>query len=161
MRKLHALCEKSVAVAVPVENAAAAAEKTRFGVSLGVEAHKLEAVVRAVSREGQVMLLGHRVNGGNIQLVLDVLDRDLVRLVGLLGFERRQGHAAAGNHRAARRVEHVAADRADVQPGTAHIRRAVDVFDLLARQQLGHGNAQSGRERLQQRHIGKAAPRFP
>lgn len=150
-----------MAVAVPVENAAAAAEKPRFGVSLGVEAHKLEAVVRAVSREGQVMLLGHRVDGGNVQLVLDVLDRDLVRLVGLLGFERRQGHAAAGDHRAARRVEHVAADRADVQPGTAHIRRAVDVFDLLARQQLGHGNAQSGCERLQQRHIGKAAPAFP
>ena len=50
VQKLHALCEKSVAVAVPVENAAAAAEKTRFGVSLGVEAHKLEAVVRAVGR---------------------------------------------------------------------------------------------------------------
>ena len=107
------------------------------------------------------MLLGHRVDGGNVQLVLNILDRDLVRLVGLLGllgFERRQGHAAAGDHRAARRVEHVAADRADVQPGTAHIRRAVDVFDLLARQQLGHGNAQRGCKRLEKRNVRKTAP---
>jgi len=84
-----------------------------------------------------------------------------VRLVGLLGFERGQGDAAARDHRAAGRVQHIAAHWTHIQPGAAHIGRAVDIDDLLAGKQLGHGNAQRGCERLEKRNVRKAAPIFP
>ena len=86
---------------------------------------------------------------------------DFVRLVGLLGFERGQGDTAARDHRTAGRVQHIAAHRTHIQPGAAHIGRAVDVDDLLAGKQLGHGNAQRGCKRLEKRNVRKAAPGLP
>lgn len=49
--KLKPFKKQSVAVAVPVKNTAAAAEKARFRVSFGIEAHELEAVVRTAGGE--------------------------------------------------------------------------------------------------------------
>ena len=159
--KLKPFKKQSVAVAVPVKNTAAAAEKARFRVSFGIEAHELEAVVRTAGGERKIMRFAHRMRGGDIKLVLDILNADVVRLVGLLGFERGQGDAAARDHRAAGRVQHIAAHWTHIQPGAAHIGRAVDIDDLLAGKQLGHGNAQRGCERLEKRNVRKAAPAFP
>ena len=159
--KLKPFKKQSVAVAVPVKNTAAAAEKARLRVSFGIEAHKLEAVVRTAGGERKIVRFVHRMRGGDIKLVLDILNADVVRLVGLLGFERGQGDAAARDHRAAGRVQHIAAHWTHIQPGAAHIGRAVDIDDLLAGKQLGHGNAQRGCERLEKRNVRKAAPRFP
>lgn len=159
--KLKPFKKQSVAVAVPVKNTVAAAEKARFRVSFGIEAHELEAVVRTAGGERKIVRFAHRMRGGDIKLVLDILNADVVCLVGLLGFERGQGDAAARDHRAAGRVQHIAAHRTHIQPGAAHIGRAVDIDDLLAGKQLGHGNAQRGCERLEKRNVRKAAPRFP
>ena len=150
-----------MAVAVPVKDTVTAAEKARLGVAFGVEAHELEAAVRAVGGKGEIVRFGHRMRGGNIKLVLDILNAKVVRLIGLLGFERRQGDAAARDHRAAGRVQHIAAHRAHIQPGAAHVGGAVNVDDLLAGEQLRHGNAQRGRKRLEQRNIRKAAAGLP
>ena len=160
-KKLKSLKKQSVAVAVPVKNTVAASEKARLCVSFGIEAHKLEAVVRTAGGERKIVRFVHRVRGGDIKLVLDILNADVVRLVGLLGFERGQGDTAARDHRTAGRVQHIAAHRTHIQPGAAHIGRAVDVDDLLAGKQLGHGNAQRGCKRLEKRNVRKAAPRLP
>ena len=89
-KKLKSLKKQSVAVAVPVKNTVAASEKARLCVSFGIEAHKLEAVVRTAGGERKIVRFVHRMRGGDIKLVLDILNADVVRLVGLLGFERGQ-----------------------------------------------------------------------
>ena len=160
-KKLKSFKKQSVAVAVPVKNTVAASGKAHLCVSFGIEAHKLEAVVRTAGGERKIVRFVHRMRGGDIKLVLDILNADVVRLVGLLGFERGQGDAAARDHRAAGRMQHIAAHRTHIQPGAAHIGRAVDVDDLLAGKQLGHGNAQRGCKRLEKRNVRKAAPRLP
>ena len=85
-KKLKSLKKQSVAVAVPVKNTVAASEKARLCVSFGIEAHKLEAVVRTAGGERKIVRFVHRMRGGDIKLVLDILNADVVRLVGLQDF---------------------------------------------------------------------------
>lgn len=69
-----------MAVAVPVKNTVAAAEKARLCVSFGIEAHKLEAVVRTAGGERKIVRFVHRMGGGDIKLVLDILNARSVRI---------------------------------------------------------------------------------
>ena len=62
-KKLKSLKKQSVAVAVPVKNTVAASEKARLCVSFGIEAHKLEAVVRTAGGERKTELTEIAPNG--------------------------------------------------------------------------------------------------
>lgn len=79
-KKLKPLKKQSVAVAVPVKNTVAASGKARLCVSFGIEAHKLEAVVRTAGGERKIVRFVHRMRGGDIKLVLDILNADVVRI---------------------------------------------------------------------------------
>lgn len=79
-KKLKSLKKQSVAVAVPVKNTVAVSEKARLCVSFGIEAHKLEVVVRTAGGERKIVRFVHRMRGGDIKLVLDILNADVMRI---------------------------------------------------------------------------------
>lgn len=78
--KLKSLKKQSVAVAVPVKNTVAASEKPRLCVSFGIEAYKLEAVVRTAGGERKIVRFVHRMRGGDVKLVLNILNARSVRI---------------------------------------------------------------------------------
>ena len=141
--------------------AATAPEKASFGVAFGIELDALKAATGAVGDEGNVVLLGHGVINGDVILVLDVLDAGGVGVIRRFRLERRQGDATAGNHGRAHGLEHVAADGADIELAFEHVSGAIGVDDLLAGEQLGDGNLERLRKRLEQGNIWQAAARLP
>ena len=97
----------------------------------------------------------------NKVFVLHIFHFQRVFLVGLLSLQRRQCDPAAAGHRFPRAVDHVAADRTDIELGPQHIAAAVLVDDPAAVDQLGQRSAQRRGQRLQQRNIRQALGRFP
>ena len=137
-------------VAVPEQHAVPAGEESRLGWTLRVEADELEPAAVEEGDEGEVVILGHRVVDGDVNFVLDFRAHRGVGRVRRLGFEGRQRDTAARDHRRARSVEHIAANRADVEVGAQQIARAVGVDDGLAGEQLRHRDAEHSGQRLDQ-----------
>ena len=93
--------------------------------------------------------------------ILHTLDKKRMFRVRIFGIQRGQRDSAAADHRIARAMDHVAADGADVKPGTDHIAGTVAVDDLLTVHQFNDRNIQRLRQRLNQRQIRQSFPRFP
>ena len=79
---------------VPQQNPVAEGGDAGLQVPLGVEAAEEQGISGKQGREGDVVLLGHRMGGGDKPAVVDFLHRQ--RLLRLLGLQGEQRPAAAG-----------------------------------------------------------------
>ena len=107
------------------------------------------------------MFLGHGVVHGDVPIVLHLLHLDAVGLVGLLSLQRRQVHPATVEGPLAHGVDHIAADRTDVELAPQHVPRPVPVGLIVPGEQLGHGDPQGPGQGLQQGDVGQTLARFP
>ena len=99
------------------------------------------------------MVFGHGVVDGDEKLIFHSFQCQLMVLVGVVRLrdvQRRQGDAAAAHDSLPGGVEHIAAQRADVELGAKQVGGAVPVDDGFALHQFDHADAQSRRQRLQQ-----------
>lgn len=160
---LYPLTKQTVVVAVPIEPAmtAAAAKETGFGAAFGIELGDFEAAAIAVGDKRNVMFLAHWMVDGDVVFVLDELTLSLMRVVRRFRFQWWQRDATAGHHGRAHGLEHVAADRADIELGFEHVGGAVGVDDLFAGEQLGHRHLQRLCQWLQQGDVRESAAVFP
>ena len=107
------------------------------------------------------MLFRHVVLDAHIVFVFDALDEELVVFVGFLRLGGGQWDAVAAERGFAHAVDGVAADGADIEFGTQHIRRDVDIADSPAGDQLGDGHAENAGDGFKQRDIRIALSVFP
>mgnify|MGYP007130658167 CR=1 FL=1 len=108
-------------IAIDVNKAATSQLKACFGVSFGIKFDHLETIDSHIGQEGNKMLLGHRVLHRDKMLILHGLDGHGVGLVRLLGLQGRQGDAAAAEGTFAHGMDHVSADRTDIELTPQHI----------------------------------------
>ena len=107
------------------------------------------------------MLLGHGMVDGDEMLILHAFHRDAMLLILIFRFQRRQGDAAAADHRRTHAMNRIAANGTDIEFPPQHIGRDILIGDLLPVHQLDDGNAQRLRQRLQKRNIRQTLGRFP
>ena len=88
------------------------------------------------------MRFTHFVLERYVILILHLLDSRPMRFVRILGFKRRQGEAAAADHRFARAEDYVSAYRASIELRAQHIEGTVRVHNILPREKLYHRNAE-------------------
>ena len=150
-----------MAVAVPVQHAVSADEKAGLRVAFRIELDHVKPVAGDAGEEGNVVTFGHWMVDRDIMFVLDDLALHGVFRIRFFRFERRQRQSAAGNDGRTGAVQHVAADRADIQLRAQQIGCAVGIDDLLAAEQLGQGNLQDACQGFKQGNVGKTLARFP
>ena len=141
-----------MAVAVEVKHTCAPQGEAGRGISLGVEFDQLQLIPGEVGKKRDVMIFLHGVVQGDEELVLHPLHGQLMMLVGILGFgdvQRRQGDAAAAHHSLSGGVEHIAAERADVELAPQQVGCPIPVGDGFSLHQLQHTDSQSCSQRLQ------------
>ena len=80
-----------------------------FGVSLGIEFHKLYPIGCEKGNKGDKMLFGHGVVDGDKLLVFHLFNVDVVMVVGVFRFQRRQGDTATTDKGVAGGADDVAA----------------------------------------------------
>ena len=73
---------------------------------------------------------------------------DLVEFVRRFGIQSRKRHTTAADDRISQGVDHIAADRADIQLGTKQIGGLILVDDGITFHQLHDGDTESGGKRL-------------
>ena len=155
---------EAVAVAVKVQHSRAPHGEAGRGVALGVKLDQLQLVARQVGEKRDGMVLRHGVVEGDEKLVLYPLNGQLMVLVGVLSLGDilgGQGDSAAAHDGLPGAVEHIAADRADIELGAEQVGGAVAVDNGLALHQLQHRYPQRRCQRLQKRNIGQAFGRLP
>lgn len=99
------------------------------------------------------MCFRHRVLYCHKVFVLYFLDPKQVFFIRIFHFQRRQGDAAAADHSFAGRLDHIAADRTDVEPLPEHIARPVFVPNILPGKQLNHRDIKGLCQRFQQGNV--------
>ena len=145
-----------MAVAVEVKHTCAPQGEAGRGIPLGVELDQLQLIAGEVGQKRDVMVFLHGVVQGDEELVLHPLHGQLMMLVGILGFgdvQRRQGDAATAHHGLPGGVEHIAAERADVELAPQQVGCPIPVDDGFSLHQLQHADPQSCSQRFQQGDI--------
>ena len=107
------------------------------------------------------MLLCHRMMNSNIVFVLHILNGQIVCFVYILGLQCGQGDTAAADHGISETMNHIAADRTDIEFTPEHIGGNIPVGDVFPVHQFDQGDAQSLCQRLQQRNIRQPLGGFP
>lgn len=138
--------------------------KRAAGVSLRVKFDQLQFVAGEAGNEGNVVVFGHGVVDGDEKLIFHPLERQLMVFVGVVRLrdvQRRQGDAAAAHDSLPGGVEHIAAERADVELAPQQVGCPVPVDDGFSLHQLQHADPQSRSQRFQQGDIGQALGGLP
>ena len=73
---------------------------------------------------------------------------DLVEFVRRFGIQSRKRHTTAADDRISQGVDHIAADRADIQLGTKQIGGSVLIDNSIALHEFHDGDTRGGGERL-------------
>ena len=102
------------------------------------------------------MRLGHGMVDGDKMLIFHGFHCDAVVLIRRFRFQRRQSDTAAADQCISGAVKDVAAEGANIKLTPQQIGGDVLIDDGLPVHQLDDGNAQSFRQRLQQRNIRQA-----
>lgn len=123
----HFDLKQTVAVAVRIELAGAAAQEAALRLLLRVELQNLHAVGRDIREEGDEVLARHGMVQAEIVLVFHTFRAQRMRVVRRFRLQRRQPDAAAAEAPLSAGAEHVAAHGADVKPAAQEIGRAVPV----------------------------------
>ena len=126
--RTNVLIQKAALRAVPEQSACTVHRHRKMKIPFRILPEHHHAAVRHIGRERNVMLLGHRVTGGNIPLPADVLDRQHFFRRSPARFQRREPAAAAGHCRFARSRDDIPAGSAYIKPHPFHI--AVLLFIL-------------------------------
>ena len=97
--------------------------KSELGAALGIKLYHLQPVGSDKRRKADKVLLGHRVVEADKMLVLNIFDDGAMRHVGVNRFRRLDGSTAAVKLYAAKRVNNISADGADVKLLALHVKR--------------------------------------
>ena len=115
------LHHQSMAVAVAIQVSSASEAKSALCVSFRVQLDHLKLFGCHIGQKGNVVGFCHGMTDGDEVLIFYRLDLDLVVFVQRFGIQSRKRHTTAADDRISQGVDHIAADRADIQLGTSRL----------------------------------------